>query len=139
VRSALASRPTAVLYVGPGPALAPLRYDAERAGSPIVLLEGDVYTSGGTFRQVFQTTIPWVWQAKVIARYVVTDRKAKDLVFVGEGPEAPAAAKAFADAMSYWGGRVASSFTHSATQPIPRQLARAAKADRFVGFGENTE
>src|SRR6266571_754583 len=92
VVSDLAGRgPAAILYVGPGTALAPLRYRLEQTGTPVVLLQGDLYTSDELFQQVFQTTIPWAWQANVLARYLVTDRHAKTIAFAGSGPEAAGA------------------------------------------------
>jgi ABC-type branched-subunit amino acid transport system substrate-binding protein len=104
VGDALDEDAPAILYVGPGPALTPLRPRFERVGTPVVLLGGDLYTSRRLFRQVFQTTIPWVWQAKVIGRYVVRDRKARRVAFVGSGSEADVAAAATRAALEYWGG-----------------------------------
>jgi branched-chain amino acid transport system substrate-binding protein len=138
----LAGSSTAILYVGPGTALTDARASIEAAGVPVVLLEGDVYSSQGMFRQVFQTTIPWVWQANVIARYVVTDRKAKDIVFIGTGPEAPGAGDAMAAALEYWGGHLAASFDDSSRDPstgLTAALDRAASADWAVAFGPPVE
>src|SRR5262245_47024613 len=84
---ALDDRPVASLAVGPGPALSPLRARFGETGTPVVLLGGDLYTGRGLFPQVFQTTIPWEWQAHVIARYVVRDRRADRVAFLGMGPE----------------------------------------------------
>ena len=104
----------------------------------MVLLEGDLYTSHGLFPELFQTTIPWEWQAHVIARYVVVDRKARDVVFLGEGPEARTASRALAAALTYWGGSLAASFDDRSGDPVTGQTAalkRAAKADWAVVFG----
>jgi ABC-type branched-subunit amino acid transport system substrate-binding protein len=134
----LSHHPAAILYVGPGKALSPLRANFEQTGTPVVLLEGDLYTSRGLFPQVFQTTIPWEWQAHVIARYVVVDRKAKDIVFIGEGPEAPAASKTLAAALAYWGGHLAASFDDRSLDPstgLTPALKRAGRADWVVAFG----
>lgn len=131
-------RPPGILYVGPGPALSSLRAQFDRAGTPVVLLEGDLYTSRGLFPQVFQTTIPWEWQAHVIAKYLVLDRKARDVVFVGAGPEARVGQRALGGALAYWGGRLARGFTagsindRSALAPA---FDRAARADAAVVFG----
>jgi branched-chain amino acid transport system substrate-binding protein len=129
---------TAILYVGPGTALTPLQAQFAQTGTPVVLLEGDLYTSRDMFRQVFQTTIPWSWQVHVIARYVVTDRKADDVVFVGTGPEAQAAKDATASALRYWGGHLTESFDDSSRDPttgMSAALDRAASADWVVAFG----
>jgi ABC-type branched-subunit amino acid transport system substrate-binding protein len=134
----LAHRPAAILYVGPGPALTPLRTHFDQTGTPVVLLGGDLYTSRGLFPEVFQTTVPWEWQAHVVARYIVRDRKARDVVFIGEGPEAPAASKTLAAALAYWGGHLAASFDDRAHDPVTgltTALNRAARADWVVAFG----
>lgn len=134
----LAHRPAAILYVGPGPALSPLRARFDRAGTPVILLEGDLYSSRGLFPQLFQTTVPWEWQAHVIARYIVRDRKARDVVFIGEGSDAPAASKTLAAALAYWGGDLAASFDDRSHDPVSGSTAalkRAAKSDWVVAFG----
>ena len=135
----LVGRSLAVLYVGPGAALVRLRGPLEEAGTPVVLSEGDLYTSRNLFRQVFQTTIPWAWQATVIARYLVRDRKARDIVFVGGGRESGMAAEPARQAVSYWGGQLAESFTSRSVEPqtgFARAYNRAAQADGVIMFGE---
>jgi branched-chain amino acid transport system substrate-binding protein len=128
----------AILYVGPGTAVTPLRSQFLQTGTPLVLLEGDLYTSLGLFAQAFQTTIPWQWQANAIARYVVTDRDARDVVFVGSGPEAGSAAAALDAALAYWGGGLTEAFTDRDADPVTGlrdPLRRAARSDRAVVFG----
>jgi ABC-type branched-subunit amino acid transport system substrate-binding protein len=122
----------AVLYAGPGTALPPLRPSFGVVGTPVVLLEGDLYSSREMFPQVFQTTIPWVWQANAIARYVITDRRAETVVFGGQGPEAQAAADTMDRALQYWGGEMDHAFTAC---PCEEGLERAAAADWVVLFG----
>jgi ABC-type branched-subunit amino acid transport system substrate-binding protein len=125
----LAANVTAILHVGAGSAISPLRQRFVESGTPVVLLEGDLYTSRGLFPQVFQTTIPWVWQANAIARYLVTDRSADDVVFVGVGPEAQAAADTLDRALQYWGGELDDAVTAC---PCVEGLERAAAADWVV-------
>ncbi len=139
VRAVLASGPTAVLYAGPGPALSPLRYDVERAGAPVVLLGGDLYTSEGLFPQVFQTAVPWVWQAKVLTRYLVKDRRARRVLFIGFGLEAQAAAAATRAAMRYWGGDLAGSFVLPEGGSLEDVLPKLAGADTVVDFGGTSD
>jgi branched-chain amino acid transport system substrate-binding protein len=131
VGDALDEDAPAILYVGTGPALTPLRPRFERLGTPVVLLSGDLYTSRGLFRQVFQTTIPWKWQAKVVGRYLVLDRKARRIAFVGEGPEARAAAAAMREALEYWGGTLWKAIIN----PGGGSLDAVRGADAVVGFG----
>jgi branched-chain amino acid transport system substrate-binding protein len=134
----LDGKPLAMLFVGPGTSVTPLRARIEEVGAPLFLLEGDLYTSRGLFPQVFQTTIPWEWQASAIGRYVVTDRNAKDITFIGEGPEAPAAETALRSALEYWGGSLAAGFTDEDGDPstgLEPALGRAARSDWTVVYG----
>jgi ABC-type branched-subunit amino acid transport system substrate-binding protein len=138
----LAGDPTAILYVGPGTAVSPLRAQFAETGTPIILLGGDLYTSRGLFPQVFQTTIPWEWQANVIARYVVTDREAEDVVFLGSGPEARSAQGAIRDALEYWGGDLDAGFDDRSRDPdagLAKAIRRAGRADWVVVFGDSLD
>ncbi|MDP8956811.1 MAG: ABC transporter substrate-binding protein [Actinomycetota bacterium] len=135
----LISESLAVMYVGPGSTLLPLRPALEEAGTPVILLEGDLYTSRNLFREVFQTTIPWAWQATVIARYLVRDRQARDIVFLGTGPESRMAAPSAEAAAAYWGGRLTGSFTDRSAEPqmgLTDAYVRAGRADAVITFGE---
>ena len=135
ILNALGDRPSAILYVGPGQALAPLRPQFTEAGTPVVLLEGDLYTSRQLFPQAFQTTIPWEWQAKVIARYLVVDRGATRIAFVGAGPEARPALDATRSFLKYWGGHLSSSATTAALGDTEPAVEAARQADGVVIFG----
>jgi ABC-type branched-subunit amino acid transport system substrate-binding protein len=136
----LAGDPVAVLYAGPGTALIPHRPLLFETGVPVVLLGGDLYTARVLFPQVFQTTIPWEWQAHEIARYVVTDRKDQDVVFLGSGPEAATARDALAAALAYWGGDLDAGFViRSGGTPGRKPYLRAGSADRVVVFGTDAD
>ena len=129
----------ALLYVGPGSTLLPLRAPLEESGTPVILLQGDLYTSRNLFRQVFQTTIPWAWQARVIARYLVRDRRARDIVFLGTGREGPMAVAPAQAAVGYSGGTVVRSFTGRSAEArtgLADGYQRAARADAVLTFGE---
>jgi ABC-type branched-subunit amino acid transport system substrate-binding protein len=142
VRDLLGGDPTVILYVGPGTTLSPLRAEFAETGTPVVLLGGDLYTNRGLFPQVFQTTIPWEWQANVIARYVVTDREAEDVVFLGSGPEARSARGALRDALEYWGGDLDAGFDDRSRDPgtgLARAFRRAGRADWVVVFGDSLD
>jgi ABC-type branched-subunit amino acid transport system substrate-binding protein len=135
IEQELQGESVAILYVGSGSALTPLRGQFEQAGKPVVLLGGDLYTSRGLFRQVFQTTIPWAWQAKVIARYLVLDRKAERVAFAGFGPEARSASAAVREALAYWGGALSDSIVRSAGSSVDAVAGRVHSADAVVVFG----
>jgi ABC-type branched-subunit amino acid transport system substrate-binding protein len=125
----------ALLYVGPGAAVTPLRPDVERAGTPVLLLGGDLYTSRALFREMFQTSIPWVWQAHVIARYLVRDRRARRVAFVGEGPDARTAAATMREALTYWGGTLRTSIVG----PTGSSLDELGSSDSVVVYGSLEE
>jgi branched-chain amino acid transport system substrate-binding protein len=136
LRKLIGSQSPAVLYVGEGPPLSRLRVPYQRRGKTVFLLKGDLYTTHSLFRQVFQTTIPWEWQANVIARYLVRDRRAGTIGFIGSGEEADAAQVALQGALSYWGGRLAWGTTYeSDEEPPSAAVTRAARADAVVVFG----
>jgi ABC-type branched-subunit amino acid transport system substrate-binding protein len=128
-------RPAAILYVGPGPALVPARPALEGSGTPVMLLQGDLYTGQALFREVFQVSVPWVWQVNVIARYLVRDRKAVRVVFAGAGPEAQAAMAATRTAMQYWGGDLAGGTTLPSGGPFQPARRLAAGADAVIVDG----
>jgi ABC-type branched-subunit amino acid transport system substrate-binding protein len=141
IDQALDQNPPAILYVGPGEGVTPVRARLEREGTPLILLSGDLYTTRGLFPEVFQDSIPWEWQANVIARYVVVDRKAKDVVFIGEGSGETSAADVLRAALAYWGGRLDASFTdadRSPTKGFARAFNRAARADWAVVYGSSS-
>jgi ABC-type branched-subunit amino acid transport system substrate-binding protein len=102
----LDGHPAAILYVGPGQSLTPLRTRFAQIGTPVILLQGDLYTSDQLFPQAFQTTVPWVWQARVITKYLVTDRGARRIGFGGIGSSVSVANVA-ESALDYWGGPAA--------------------------------
>jgi ABC-type branched-subunit amino acid transport system substrate-binding protein len=139
IDQALDQKPVAILYVGPGEAVTPLRPRLEERGTPLILLSGDLYTSRGLFPQVFQTTVPWEWQANVIARYLMVDRKAGRTVFVGAGADAGAAAGAAAAALAYWGGKLAATVTTAAGGSVEEARAKAKGAAAVIAFGSTLD
>jgi branched-chain amino acid transport system substrate-binding protein len=132
MRDAIAERPAALLYVGPGPTVAPIRDQLIRAGMLLILLQGDLYSTRDLVRPVFQTSIPWEWQARVIARYLVVDRKADRIVFAGIGPDAAARARTARTAVEYWGGQLAGSVTAPALADLGPVVDAARSADAVM-------
>ncbi|HEX8100788.1 MAG TPA: hypothetical protein VF660_11385, partial [Actinomycetota bacterium] len=89
------------------------------------------------FSEVFQTTIPWEWQAAVIARYLVVDRKAGEIVFLGRGREPSTAVEPTRAAVEYWGGRLSNDFTIRSIDrfgPGTEAIMVAAHSDAVVAF-----
>jgi branched-chain amino acid transport system substrate-binding protein len=124
--------PTAILYVGPGEALESQRTRFAEAKSPVILLGGDLYTSSGLFPQAFQTSIPWEWQAHVLARYLVVDRRAKRIGYVGFGPSAEADADVAGQALSYWGGHLESGATLRSLDDLSPAVEAAQRSDALI-------
>lgn len=136
VKELLGNPSPALLYVGEGPALSALRTRFERRRKTLFLLLGDLYTAHAMFREVFQTTIPWEWQAGVIARYLVRDRRARAIGFMGSGEEAGEAEATTQRALNYWGGQLAWGATFgSGEEPPESAVTRARGADAVVVFG----
>jgi branched-chain amino acid transport system substrate-binding protein len=82
----LAPDVAATLVVGDGRSVTAARLDIEWSRTPVLLLRGDLYSSRELFRQVFQTSIPLRWQAAVLARYLVVDRRYENVALVFELP-----------------------------------------------------
>lgn len=74
VQGALSLDPEAVLVVGDAGSVAEARPAIEEARTPVILVGGDLYSSRKLFRFAFQTSVPILWQARVLARYLVKDR-----------------------------------------------------------------
>lgn len=95
----------ATILVGPGDPLVALRRQVEAAGGPVLLVGGDLYSSRALYRQVFQAGIPVLWQSRVIARYLVRDRRHDRVVLVTEAGPGEAAAREAFDAATAEEGR----------------------------------
>lgn len=119
-----------LLYVGPGGALLRAREALLEAGTPVVLLEGDLYTGRQLFFPVFQTSVPWAWQAHELARYLVRDRRVRRVGFVGVGAQARLGATVLRQALRYWGGDLArwAAVPAAASGPGASQAAEALDA-----------
>jgi ABC-type branched-subunit amino acid transport system substrate-binding protein len=129
--------PAAVLLVGQGAPLAALRRDVEAYGGPAMLLGGDLYSSRSLYRQVFQTSIPVLWQARAIARYLVRDREHDSVVLAIEaGPQAAAVREAFDAAMAEEGGEVAARASVRPGGGLGSILRASQGADALVFLGE---
>src|SRR2546425_2316210 len=139
VGQALNHGPAAILYVGPGPALLPLRQRFQQLGLPVILVEGDLYSSRALFPQAFQASIPWAWQAHVIARYLVRDRGARRIAFAGIGPEAAQAESATRSELRYWGGTLAAAATAAVGGSLQGVTRALAGADAVIGFGSPSD
>lgn len=68
-------RTIGVVYAGPPDALPEAEQALARAGIPAFLTFGDLYSARKLTPHVFQVSPPYLWQARVIARYLVRDRR----------------------------------------------------------------
>ena len=128
---ALGSEPLAMLVVGPAQAVAEARADVQAAGTPVVLLGGDLYTTRRLYREVFMTGVPLLWQARVLARYLVVDRRAERIVAVIEpGPAGRSQRRAIVEGLAE--ERATPDAVLPLAEGLPRQ-ARRADAVLFLG------
>lgn len=91
LRDTVSSRPPAVLVSGLAEAVAAARPEIVAAGVPVILIGGDLYSDRRLFRYAFQVSVPLRWQARVLAHYLVTDRRHESIAVVGEVDGAAAA------------------------------------------------
>jgi branched-chain amino acid transport system substrate-binding protein len=125
----------AVLVVGDGRPLVALRREVEAFGGPAVLLAGDLYSSRSLYRQVFQASVPVLWQARAMARYLVRDRRHDRVALVTEtgGPRGTRAA--FDASMAEEGGRVARRLSVPSDGAVRAIVSSAGGADAVVFLG----
>jgi ABC-type branched-subunit amino acid transport system substrate-binding protein len=145
VEGSLGLDPAAVIVVGDPTAVAEARPAIEEAGVPVVLVGGDLYSSRELFRYAFQTSIPYRWQALVIARYLVADRRYQRIVGVAEASSGSAALNAITEGLAEEGSASVATFevrppssgsydARSITGPVVRDIAElAADAVLFLG------
>jgi branched-chain amino acid transport system substrate-binding protein len=127
----------AVLVVGPARSVVAARLEIEATRTPVVLLGGDLYTGRDLFRQAFQTSIPYRWQAAVMARYLVKDRGHERIGLVTErGPGAEVARQAFTAAMAEEGSVPSLSLPLSPGSDIGVLAERMRDADAVAYFGD---
>jgi branched-chain amino acid transport system substrate-binding protein len=138
IRQAVRSPGTpAVLVVGPARSVVAARPEIEATRTPVVLLGGDLYSGRDLFRQAFQTSIPYRWQAATIARYLVQDRGYERVVLVTErGPGAEVAREAFTAAMLEEGSTPSLRLPLFPASDLSALVERMDDADAVAYFGD---
>ena len=63
-----------IVYAGPPEGLPPAERALTLAGIPAILCYGDLYSARLLRPHIFQASPPFLWQARTIARYLVSDR-----------------------------------------------------------------
>ncbi len=123
----------AYLVVGPGSAVASQRASVQELGAPVLLLGGDLYTPRALFRQVFQTSVPVRWQARVLARYLARDRGHRRVLVAHQpGEDGVWARDAFMAALGEEGVAPAEVFILRREEPPARLLESAERADAVL-------
>ena len=138
IRQAVRSPGTpAVLVVGPAGSVVAARPEIEATRTPVVLLGGDLYSGRDLFRHAFQTSIPYRWQAAVVARYLVQDRGYDRVVLVTErGPGMEVARQAFRGAMVEEGSLPLLSLPLFPATDLGELVERMGDADAVAYFGD---
>lgn len=140
LEAALEERPVATLVIGPGSVVPPRRSLIEDVGSPLLLLSGDLYTSREIFRQTFQTGVPWRWQAAVLMRYLVVDRRyTRVLAVIEAGPQERSAREAIEAASREEGSNLSATLTLVPGGPLAPIVRHAADAEAVIFLGNAAE
>jgi hypothetical protein len=69
----------AAILVGGGSRVVRSRPLIEEAGDPVIVLGDDLYSPLRLYRQVFQASVPDLWQARALARLLVRDLRMRDV------------------------------------------------------------
>lgn len=79
---ASSERTIGIVYAGPPQGLPPAEKALAEAGIPALLCYGDLYGARLLSPHVFQVSPPHLWQARVIARYLLRDRAYRRVGFL---------------------------------------------------------
>jgi branched-chain amino acid transport system substrate-binding protein len=130
LEASLEGRPVAAFVTGSESVVSSRRSLIEEIGSPVFLLSGDLYTSRELFRHTFQTGVPWRWQAAVLMRYLVVDRRYARVVGVTEaGPQERSAREALEAASTEEGTSLSGMLTIVPGRPLGPIVQAAAEME----------
>lgn len=105
---ASSERTIGVVYAGPTDALPEAEAVLESAGIPAFLTFGDLYSAQRLTPHVFQVSPPYLWQARVIARYLIRDRRYATIgLLAADTPSGRLARVTLRDALRAVGRRLA--------------------------------
>ena len=135
VAAAVDLDPAAVVVVGEPQAVAEQRPTIEAAGMPVVLAGGDLYTSRELFRYAFQTSVPVRWQARVLASYLIEDRRDGRTALVTTFQDNQVVGEAFNAAWQEEGGALASISSVPSGDSFGSLLPELAGVDSVVFVG----
>ena len=105
---AASERTIGVVYAGPSDVLPQAEDVLQSAGIPAFLTFGDLYSARKLTPHVFQVSPPYLWQARVIARYLIRDRRYATIgLLATDTPSGRLARVTLKDALSAMGRRLA--------------------------------
>jgi Periplasmic binding protein len=116
----------AAIVVGDGPRVVRSRPLIEAAGDPVIVLGDDLYSPLHLYRQVFQASVPDLWQARAMARLLIRDLRMRDVRLIPTDRDTRAA---YEDAFAEEG----------ATLGAARDVKAASGADALVVPGPADE
>ena len=124
-------RTVGIVYAGPVEGLPPAEDALAEAGIPALLTYGDLYTGRLLTPHIFQMGPAYLWQARVIARYLLLDRRYRRIgVLSEETLTGETARRAATTAFSELGGRVTASALFPRDQGEPVAALKALKRNR---------
>jgi branched-chain amino acid transport system substrate-binding protein len=95
----------AAIVVGGGSRVVRSRPLIEAAGDPVVLIGDDLYSPLRLYRQIFQASVPELWQARALARLLIRDLGMRDVLLTPADRDTRAAYRAaFAEEGAKLGG-----------------------------------
>lgn len=122
---AASERTIGVVYAGPPMALAEAESALADAGIPGLLTFGDLYSAKKLTPHVFQVSPPYLWQARVIARYLVRDRRYATVgLLATDTPSGRVARSSLREALRSMGRRLAVSVTYETGEGSGRALRK---------------
>jgi ABC-type branched-subunit amino acid transport system substrate-binding protein len=116
----------AAIVVGNGAVVVRSRPEIESAGDPVIVIGDDLYSARRLYRNVFQASVPALWQARALARLLVRDLGIRDVRLL---PADPDTRMAYAAAFAEEGGALAPA----------RTVPAAAEAGAVIVAGDETD
>lgn len=131
---AASERTIGVVYAGPTQALPRAEAALASAGIPAFLTFGDLYSARKLTPHVFQISSPYLWEARVIARYLTRDRRYATIgLLATDTPSGRLARSTLAEALRARGRRLAVTAVVSTRGPRYLRALRKLKARGVEG------
>ena len=127
-----------VVYAGPSQGLPPAERALTEAGIPAILCYGDLYAARLLRPHIFQASPSYLWQARVIARYIARDRRYDRIGFLAtRGLNGDTAVASMRAALGGFGGiRMTVERYKAGELPMISRRHISRKIDAFVIEGD---